>query len=186
MLPAMVGAFGRGGGRPFVLKLDFWQALALPLYRRAFPAVPWLFLSRDPVEVMVSQLRERGPETLAHVIPALGVSPDASAEDQIAQALASVLKAALAGAETSRGLFLDHRDLPGAVFSHVLPHFAIDSGAAGNAMEAAAARDAKGSGAFEADGRTKRELANASVRRVADERLGALYRRLRAIRPATS
>ncbi len=59
----MVCAFGqtrRGGERRFVLKLDAWHTLDLQLFRRAFPTVPWIFLYRDPVEVLVSQLRLRG------------------------------------------------------------------------------------------------------------------------------
>ena len=55
--------------RRLFVKFDSWSALHLPLVRRAFPDVPWLFLFRDPVEVLVSHARHMG----AHVVP--GVLP---------------------------------------------------------------------------------------------------------------
>src|SRR5678816_558328 len=39
----------------FFIKLDAWHVLHLPLIQRAFPNTPWVFLYRDPIEVMVSQ-----------------------------------------------------------------------------------------------------------------------------------
>jgi hypothetical protein len=56
----MVGALGRlrcGDEANYFIKLDSWHTLALPLFRRVVPDVPWIFLYRDPVEVLVSQLR---------------------------------------------------------------------------------------------------------------------------------
>ena len=71
-LSAMVGAFGRSRldsrTRLFV-KLDSWHTLALPLFRRAFPSVPWVFLYRDPVEVLVSQMRQRGMQMVPGMMP---------------------------------------------------------------------------------------------------------------------
>src|SRR5262249_16445517 len=63
VLAPRVAPLGRrrsGAERHYVIKLDGWHALAFPLFRRAFPQVPWVFLYRDPVEVLVSQMRERG------------------------------------------------------------------------------------------------------------------------------
>jgi hypothetical protein len=42
--------------RPTFLKLEAWATVDLPVIRLAFPDVPWLFLYRDPVEVIVSHL----------------------------------------------------------------------------------------------------------------------------------
>jgi hypothetical protein len=74
-LRAMSAAFGRRGGRPFVLKLDAWHALALPLFRRAFPDTPWVFLYRDPVEVLVSHMRQRGSQMLPRSAMLLPITP---------------------------------------------------------------------------------------------------------------
>ena len=46
----------RGKEQHFFIKFDAWNVLEVPLIRRAFPAVPWVFVYRDPVEVLVSQL----------------------------------------------------------------------------------------------------------------------------------
>jgi hypothetical protein len=52
----MVAALGqaRAGETRLFLKLDCWHMRDLPLFRRAFPNTPWVFLYRDPVEVLVS------------------------------------------------------------------------------------------------------------------------------------
>ena len=73
-LTSIVGAFGqqRGGDeRRYFVKLDCWHTLALPLFRRAFPAVPWVFLYRDPVEVLASQVSQPGTQMLPR-----GTGPD--------------------------------------------------------------------------------------------------------------
>jgi hypothetical protein len=182
LLRAMVGAFGRRGRRPFVLKLDFWQALALPLYRRAFSSVPWLFLFRDPAEVLVSQMRARGTETMIEASPIPGLDPAASAEDQVAQALAAVCGAAADAAATGNGLFVDYAALPEAVFANILPHLRMDADAARAATQIAIARNAKApSKPFEADAAWKRAQADERIRAAA-RRLGPVYERLNALR----
>ena len=40
--------------------MDAWQIHSLPLIRAAFPDTPWVFVYRDPLEVMVSQLARPG------------------------------------------------------------------------------------------------------------------------------
>ena len=37
---------------------DALPSKQLPLFRAAFPKTPWIFIYRDPVEVMVSLLRK--------------------------------------------------------------------------------------------------------------------------------
>lgn len=66
-LASIIGALGRkrrGDERAYFIKLDSWHSQELPLFRRAFPTVPWLFLYRDPVEVLVSHLRVPGAQML--------------------------------------------------------------------------------------------------------------------------
>ena len=103
-LNSIIGALGQkrsGNEQRYFVKLDCWHTLALPLFRRAFPAVPWVFLYRDPVEVLVSQLRIPGTQ----MIPG-SVGPDlyglersygpGTAEDYYAQVLAKVTEPAVA------------------------------------------------------------------------------------------
>ena len=65
----IVGALGqdRNGEKYYFIKFDSWSAIDLDLIRRAFPEVPWVFLYRNPVEVIVSHMRLRG----AQMIPGL-------------------------------------------------------------------------------------------------------------------
>src|SRR5438034_6204511 len=49
----VVSALGQprlGTEKHLFIKFDAWNVLDLPLIRRAFPAVSWIFLYRDPVE----------------------------------------------------------------------------------------------------------------------------------------
>jgi gluconate kinase len=57
----------RGGAEKYFIKLDSWHLLHLSLIRHAFPDVPFVFLYRDPVEVMVSHQREPG----RHMVPGM-------------------------------------------------------------------------------------------------------------------
>ncbi len=127
VLTAMIAAFGRrrgGNERHYVIKFDACHALALPLLRRAFPAVPWLFLYRHPVEVLVSQLQMPGMQMIPQFVPSsfYGIDSFDDAEDYYARVLAKICEAALAA---GGGLFVNYRELPQAVFSRMLPHFGM-------------------------------------------------------------
>jgi hypothetical protein len=147
-----VSALGRrrnGSERAYVLKLDPWATHDLPLIRRAFPAVPWLFLSREPVEVLASHRLQAGMQMLPSVVaPELfgldlltaGTMPF---EDYGAFVLGAICRQAVEHRDGD-ALFLDYRELPSAFFTRVLDLFRIEcSDAERAAMEAASRRDAK-------------------------------------------
>jgi hypothetical protein len=147
-LRAMIGALGRRPSARFVVKLNAWHALALPLFRAAFPNVPWLFLYRDPAEILASQMAERGTELTPEIVPSLlyGIEngADYPAEVYCALVLERIGAAALAQKDSGGGLFVDHEDLPGAAAYAILPHFGIaPDEATGAAMAPVAGRDAK-------------------------------------------
>jgi len=151
-LRGLISALGRprrGDERGYVVKLDAWHACHLAIFRRAFPDVPWVFLFREPVDVLASQLRRRG----AHMIPGavdpalFGIDPSLiaqmSQEEYCARVLAAICRSALAH-RGAQALFIDYRELPGAVVERILPAFGLECDAAERAaMEAAALRDAK-------------------------------------------
>lgn len=59
-LRGAVRALGRAappGGERLFVKLDCWHLFHLPLLDRAFPEVPFWFVHRDPLEVLVSLMR---------------------------------------------------------------------------------------------------------------------------------
>jgi hypothetical protein len=167
-LRALASAYARDTRRCF-LKLDSWHVRALPLFRAAFPDVPWIFLHREPVEVIVSHLRMRGRQTVPGVVPAaaLGMPEEETGipiADYVARVLARFAEGALEHAPLGGGLVLDYRDLPSAVFDRVLAHFGIglspDDRAA---MEAAMGRDAKRDLEFQPDGAAKRDEADDEI-----------------------
>ena len=190
LLRAMVAAFGRrrgGGERHYVLKLDAWHTLALPLFRRAFPGVPWLFLYREPAEVLVSQIRERGPQLTPEIVhPSLyGIDTGTfmTEEQYCARVLARICQAAVDNGDDAHGLFVNYRALPQAMWSRILPHFGIaPDDAERAAMQRAAGRDTKAPGQPFADDRASksREVSDA-IRAAAAQHLDAVYGALEAL-----
>ncbi len=176
-LRLVIGALGRrrrGDERAYVLKLDAWATHDLPVFRRAFPDTPWLFLSRDPAEVLVSHRRQAGMQMLPTVVPPELFGLDfASAttmpfEDYGAFVLGAVCRQALAYRD-ERALFLDYRELPGA-FGRILDWFGIAcSDAERAAMDAASRRDAKNpTRVFADDTAAKAQTATPELRAAVD------------------
>lgn len=185
-LRAIVAALGRdrgGSAQRYFVKLDSWHVLALPLFRAAFPDVPWVFLYREPVEVLVSQSRNPG---LHFAAGDLGVVPDEafSLEAHGAKVLAGFLLAAAEHAALGDGMLVDYADLARAMASDVPEHFGFVPDAADRAaMSAAALRDAKAPGeTFAADGEAKRAAATPAIMAAADAYLREPHARLEALR----
>ena len=127
----MVAALGqRSAARQthYFLKLDAWHIRSLPLIRQAFPDTPWIFLYRDPLEVAVSQLRSPGllgaPGMMDPSV--LGMEPQDAGLDReqwCVRVLASLLNSARAFAGDPKGMFVNYRELPQAVFDRIARHF---------------------------------------------------------------
>jgi hypothetical protein len=190
LLRGMAAALGRGrfgNRRHYVIKTDSWHSLALPLFRAAFPDTPWLFLFRDPTEVMVSQMRIRGSQTVpgTQLDPIFAISDQLSlsAEDYIARVLNRVAQAAVDHADIGGGLLVDYAELPDAVERRILPHFGINPDPeALTAMRVAATWDAKSpSFAFEPDAEDKRRNAGEAVRAAVAAHLDEPHRELTAL-----
>ncbi len=188
LLAAMVAALGRrrdGAQSRYVLKLDSWHALALPLFRRAFPSVPWVFLYREPAEVLASQMHRRGIQTMPeHFPPALyGLEPGLPAEIHCARVLARTCEAVLEPFAAGGGLLVNYRDMPQALWTQILPHFGMEASAEDRARMAAAARnDAKAPDkAFVGDDGERRRLTE-TLRATAEREIGGIYARLEALR----
>jgi hypothetical protein len=190
LLRGMAAALGRdrfGDRRHYIIKTDSWHSLALPLFRAAFPATPWLFLFRDPTEVMASQMRERGlqtePGTQLDSVFAIPDPLSLSGEDYVARVLNRVTQAAVDHADIGGGLFVDYADLPDAVERRILPHFGIrPDPEALAAMRAAATWDAKSPRvAFEPDADDKRRGAGDAVRAASAAYLDGAHRELTAL-----
>ena len=121
----------RFGETHYFVKLDAWHIHNLPLIREAFPETPWIFVCRNPVEVLVSQLRSPGKQALPGAMDpeALGLSfsdiTTVNREEWCARVLAGFCSSALAFRDDPRALFVDYRQLPGAVWDEVAKHFSL-------------------------------------------------------------
>ncbi|QSQ25438.1 sulfotransferase family protein [Pyxidicoccus parkwayensis] len=121
-LRAVVGALGQRRHpeeEAVFLKLDAWHVLELPLLQQAFPGVPWLFLYRDPVEVLASHQNHRGAHMLPGILePALpglkqGAQTEMPLEEYGARVLARLCEAGLRGYQERQGpaRLLEYRQL---------------------------------------------------------------------------
>lgn len=190
-LRAWMSAAGqsRHGEDKLFVKLDAWHTLDLPLIRRAFPNTPWVFIFRNPIEVMVSTLKSPSsyliPGALADFLPDLDIATSVamSREDYAARLLSTVCASALKHLPASDGIAIDYTDLTSAVTTTIARHFGLqlsDDDIA--AMNAATAFHAKTPQFFfEADAEAKQREASPEIRAACAHELDALYDKLRAV-----
>jgi len=189
----MVGALGRrpdGKGKRLFVKLDCWQTVEMDLIRQAFPATPWIFVYRDPVEVMVSQFRQPAYWTLPGTLdPArFGMDPQSALqvprEQFCGRVLQATLQAALDRYQKDGGLLVAYQNLPDAVWDSVGKFLGITFSSADlELMKGAAELDAKNPYyAFVPDSASKQKEASEAIRRVCEEMLNPLYQKLESCR----
>lgn len=186
VLCATAAALGRGHANYF-LKTDAWHTRSLPLIRRAFPKIPWIFLYRNPVEVLASHARMPGRHVAPGIVPALdGLAPGTHGMDHAARILALLCEAAVENYAEGGGLLVNHTELPDAVFTRILPHFGVTPSVEDRAlMRQAGARDAKApSEIFRPDSTAKRQEGSEDIH-IATRHLAPIYAELEAIRAAS-
>jgi hypothetical protein len=180
LLRAIILAYGRGVAGAFVLKLDSWHTLALPLFRASFPDVPWIFLFRDPAEILVSQVRMPGLQTVPGAMPPglYGIAKDERVPgvDYCARVLSRVCDAVLADGAAD-ALVIDYATLPAGVEALILPHFGIMPEMIDlSGLRAASARDAKRPEVvFVDDSAGKRDAAGPAIRAAVERHLVTKY-----------
>lgn len=115
----------------FFVKLDCWHIPYLPLLQKAIPEVPWIFLYRDPIQVLASH--EAMP-ALWHVPGILDpglIGEDLAAVRQLdrmeycARVLGKVCEAALRFRTDRCGRFVNYTELPDALWTTVAAHFGM-------------------------------------------------------------
>jgi hypothetical protein len=149
----IVNALGRRRGpaeQNYFVKFDSWNSLELDLITKTFPDVPWVFVYREPVEVIVSQMRQRGsqmvPGAMATLAPDLSLKNalKTTPEEYCARLLARICDSALQHARDRNCLLVNYRELPDAIVTSVTRHFGVTFDATENeAMRTAAGFDAK-------------------------------------------
>ena len=186
-LRAVIHALGQprqGAEHRYFVKFDATHTIDLALVRSAFPEVPWIFLYRDPVEVMTSQMQRRASWTMPGVVRVPGVPVTAEAfihpESYVAGLMSRICEAALEALDEPGGIPLNYSELPEAVTGRLAAHFQCSWSAEEIAqMRQAATRDAKRPDRqFSADSGQKQHAASVRIREVCEAKLAGLYRRL--------
>ena len=187
---AMVAALGRvrypGGQRHFI-KLEVWHTLFLPLLRQAFPATNWVYLHREPAEVLVSVREMPSHHIVPGVIPAgyFGEAqlPDLSLEEFAAFVLSRCSGAVVQHWPLGGGMVLEYPAIRSTVPTALADHFGLDLTPQERlAMEQAGSRDAKNPGKpFADDTQRKRAAAGPETLAVAAHWLAPVRARLMAL-----
>ncbi|MBA2672881.1 aspartyl/asparaginyl beta-hydroxylase domain-containing protein [Ramlibacter sp.] len=132
-----------GRERHCVVKMDSWHAPWVGFLREAFPDTPFVFLYRDPREVLASHMRQRGRQMVPGLLdtsllrPQVADLPPGDLDTYATRVLDAVYGAGLDAADAGLGLELvNYTQLPQALFDALMPRWGID----GSDEELAAAR----------------------------------------------
>jgi hypothetical protein len=188
-LRGLLNALGqrrKAGEKSLFVKFDSWHALFLPLIQRAFPAVPWIFVYREPVEVLMSQSRQMGGQMIPGVLEPALFGWDAQAVGRMSlgeyggRVLAGIGEAALKEARAGRGRLVNYRQLPGVVWPSLIRYWGVDC--AEQAPEAVARVSlfhAKNPGmTFDHDSDAGNRVAPEGMRQFARQWLDGVYQQL--------
>jgi hypothetical protein len=133
---ALVRALGRrrhGDEQHLVLKCTSWNVRRQEILAAAFPDTPWVWVQRDPTQVVASLLANPPGWLGQQTVPAqtalrFGIDPVAlptmPRPEFTARALGAMLFSAAAG--PGRRISVDHSELPAAVWQRVAAHFEIE------------------------------------------------------------
>jgi hypothetical protein len=172
------------------IKFDSPTVMALAFIRRAFPTVPWIFVFRDPEQVLVSQMRKTAGAMTPGVITDLSVIDvpmqeilSMPAEQYAARVIGRFCQHAAQSTDEA-GLLVNYSQLPDFVWTGIAKHFNLDLAPAAIArMEQASLRDAKRPRrTFEESRRTGHADIPDSIRKAATQWILPHYNELERIR----
>lgn len=173
------------------VKFDCWNIAELPVVRLAYPDVPWIFLYRDPLEVLVSQLRQRALWNLPGGLPpaVLGFQPadleEIPLDEYCARLLGRICEIALdCFRNRPGGILVNYSQLPEFCFSDMLRQFKLDVPPDDlGRMRQAAEFNSKSPGlTFEPDTESKQKAATDRMRELANRWIQPAYAQLEAAR----
>jgi hypothetical protein len=194
LLRAVLGALGqprRGDERHFFVKLDAWHVLDIDLVRHAFPAVPRIYLYRDPAAVVASHQRMPGTQMVPGMLGARSIGMDLETvlglpgEEYVGHVLRAFYGAALASAAGGHVLLMNYAQLPGSALVQLLEWCGLTgSREARERLEHACRFDAKAPSLFynaaDRPGPTPR------AREIAAQFVDPVYAELESVRRATN
>ena len=175
------------------IKFDCWHVMFLPLIQRAFPDVPWIFLYREPLEVMVSAKKQLGGQMIPGVLQPALFGWDSATVGQMqlfeyaARVLAKLCEAAHTQAQAGNGKLANYRQLPISIWPALMEYWGVEFSADETArMLGAAQWNAKNPFLrFEADDQAKRDSASPECRAFTQQWLDGVYQQLESQRQAT-
>jgi hypothetical protein len=191
----LVSALGQrrsGLEQRLFVKFDPRNIVDFPLLRLAFPGVPWIFVYRNPVEVMVSNLRAPSLLVTPGIVGADFLNFDASLvagmdyAEYVARVLGIVAETAARHAAATGGMPIDYTQLPAVVWGDLERNFGLDlTPDEVDQLKQVAAFDAKKPDRrFVSDTEDKRQEADDRVRRAAEQWISPHCARLEEIRLA--
>ncbi|HYY00987.1 MAG TPA: hypothetical protein VE908_15805 [Mycobacterium sp.] len=133
LLVRALGRLRHGDERHLVLKCTSWNIRRQEILAAAFPDTPWVWVQRDPTQVVASLLanppgwlgvREVPPQTALRFGVDPAALPTMTRPEFAARALGAMLLSATVG--PGRRICVDHADLPAAVWDRVAAHFGMD------------------------------------------------------------
>lgn len=197
LLRAVIEALGRprhGGEQQCFIKFSSNAIAKMPLIRRVFPDVPWIFLYREPVEIMGSYLRFRIDRLPPGIADAGLVEGDPAElaelrpEEFWARMLAARFSDALRFYQPGKTLLMNYAQLPEAALRPMLEFFRTACSPQDiEQMRRAATRNAKEpSKKFHSDNNQKRRAVPASAQAFVERLIMPQYRRLESLRTVGS
>jgi hypothetical protein len=188
----MVSALGQrrtGVERHYFIKCEPRTTLALPLIRRAFPDVPWVFVYRNPVEVLVSLDAEPAPLTTPMFIVPDPLGLDAgqlmamSADEYAARMVGRLAQVAVEHHDAMCSL-VNYSQLPEVIWSGLDRHLGVAFAPEDvERMRRQAGFHTKQPGqAFRSDAEQRNREAGDRLRLLAEQWIMPHYRRLEEIR----
>ena len=191
-LRGVVHALGQrrtGNERHLFIKFACCSFAQLERIKRIWPNVPWLFLYRDPVETIVSNIKDVPPWLIDNdrrVLASItGATPadvvEMSLEELCARTIGSLYSTAYDLAN-GNSMLLNYKQLSVPVIASVLKFFKVDPST--EELETIArtsgvyAKEASGTRAFVADEDTKQKLATDLVREMSERWASEPYKNL--------
>jgi hypothetical protein len=123
--------------RHFFVKFDSWHLPWVPLLRRVFPQTKFLFLYRDPRQVLASHRRQRGPQMVPGLLDMSLLDERMHGEvreplapgdldGQTIRVIEHLLDVACELAAPADLVLVNYEQLPDAIWRDLLPAFGVD------------------------------------------------------------
>ncbi|MDN6873845.1 MULTISPECIES: sulfotransferase family protein [Pseudomonas] len=188
---ALFSAYGQrrlGGEGRLLVKLDAWNVFEASLLCGLYPDTPRLFLYRDPLEIVVSQLRQPGMQRVPGLLGPSGLDEalpggqDMPMLEYSCRMVGQILERGLRLCREEGGIALNYTELPGALWGRLGGLFGVREADLARLQEIAAVDAKQPSQAFSADSLHKRESATEAVREAVRRWAQEPYDRLEALR----